>query len=126
LRLKRSQIADFFRESRFIGGHEILTNFLMSDLAYFEYTAVVRSEKNQLEGTPAHYLVEVRIRNPNTGEERNEEELKRLANDFLTLASGLDVQQIAEFREINESDARTLKKIRPVGTHYDGAVFLVE
>jgi hypothetical protein len=98
----------------------------MSDLAYFEYAVVVRAQGNQLEGTPAHYLVEVRIRNPDTGEERREEELKSRANDLLTLALGLDVQQIAEFREISESDAQTLKKIRPAGSHHDGAVFLVE
>jgi hypothetical protein len=58
----------------------------MSDLAYFEYAAVIRPQGNQLEGTPAHYLVEVAIHDPVTGEERDEEELKKLANNFLALA----------------------------------------
>ena len=58
----------------------------MSDLAYFEYATVIRPQENQLEGTPAHYLVEVAKSDPVTGEERDEEELKKLANDFLALA----------------------------------------
>ena len=66
----------------------------MSDLAYFEYATVIRPQENQLEGTPAHYLVEVAKSDPVTGEERDEEELKKLANDFLALALGLDVQEI--------------------------------
>ena len=47
-----------------------------------------------------------------TGKERDEEELKKLANDFLTLALGLNVQE--------------LKKISAAGTHHDESVFLVE
>jgi hypothetical protein len=52
---------------------------------------VIRPQGKQLEGTPAHYLVEVAITDPVTGKERDEEELKKLANDFWTLALGMDV-----------------------------------
>jgi hypothetical protein len=41
-------------------------------------------------------LVEVAINDPVTGEERDEEKLKKLANDFLAMALGLDVQEITE------------------------------
>ena len=98
----------------------------MSDLAYFEYATVIRPQGNQLDGTPAHYLVEVKTNDPVTGKERGEEEVKKLANDFLTLAVGLDVQEITEFTAISEFEAQKLKKIRPAGTHHDGSVFLVE
>jgi hypothetical protein len=57
-------------------------------------------------------LVEVARNDSVTGKERDEEELKKLANDFLTLALGLNVQE--------------LKKISAAGTHHDGSVFLVE
>ena len=66
----------------------------MSDLAYFEYAMVIRPKGNQLEGTPAHYLVEVAKSDPVTGKERDDGELKKLANDFLTVALGLEVQEI--------------------------------
>jgi hypothetical protein len=92
----------------------------MSDLAYFEYAIVMRPQGNQLEGTPAHYLVEVTICDPVTGKERDEEELKKLANDFLTLALGLHVQEITDFAAISESEAHKLKKLSPAGTHHDG------
>jgi hypothetical protein len=98
----------------------------MSDLAYFEYAAVIRSEGNQFEGTPARYLVEVAINDPVTGKERDEGELKKLANDFLTLTLGLDVQEITEFAAISVSEAQELKKISSAGIHQDGSVFLVE
>jgi len=98
----------------------------MSDLAYFEYATVIRPHGNQLEGTPAHYLVEVAINDPVTGKERDEGDLKKLANDFLTLALGMDVQEITDFAAISESEAEKLKKISPAGTHHDGSVFLVE
>jgi hypothetical protein len=52
--------------------------------------------------------------------------LKKLANDFLTLALGMDVQEITDFATISESEAQKLKKISPAGTHHDGSVFLVE
>ena len=96
----------------------------MSDLAYFEYATVIRAQ-NQLEGNPAHYLVEVAINDPATGKERDEEELKRLANELLTLVVGQDVQEITEFTAISESEAGELKKISSAGTHRDGSVFLV-
>jgi hypothetical protein len=96
----------------------------MSDLAYFEYATVIRAQ-NQLEGNPAHYLVEVPISDPATGKERDEGELKRLANELLTLALGQDVQEITEFTVISESEAQELKKISSAGTHRDGSVFLV-
>ena len=98
----------------------------MSDLAYFEYATVISPKGNQLEGTPAHYLVEVAITDPVTGKERDEGELKKLANDFLTLALGLDVREITHFEAISKSEAQKLKKISPAGTHHDGSVFLVE
>ena len=98
----------------------------MSDLAYFEYATVIRAQGSQLEGTPARYLVEVTINDPVTGKERDEGELKKLANDFLALALGMDVQEITDFAAISESEAQKLKKISPAGKHHDGAVFLVE
>jgi hypothetical protein len=98
----------------------------MSDLAYFEYATVIRPREDQLEGTPAHYLVEVTITDPATGKERDEGKLKKLANELLTLALGMDVQEITDFAVISESEAEKLKKIRTAGTHHDGSVFLVE
>ncbi len=98
----------------------------MSDLAYFEYATVIRPQGNQLEGTPALYLVEVAISDPVTGKERNDEKLKKLANDFLMVAVGLDVQEITEFTAISKSEAQKLKKISSAGMHHDGPVFLVE
>ena len=95
----------------------------MSDLAYFECATVIRPEGNQLDGTPAHYLVEVKTSDPVTGKERGEEELKKLANDLLTLASALDVREITYFAAISESEAQKLKKISPAGMHFDGSVF---
>ena len=71
-------------------------------------------------------MVEVAINDPVTGEERDEEKLKKLANDFLAMALGLDVQEITEFTAISESEAQELKKISSAGTHQDGSVFLVE
>ena len=35
----------------------------MSDLAYFEYKTVTPPQGNEREGTPAHYLVDVLIKN---------------------------------------------------------------
>ena len=87
---------------------------------------VIRPQGNQLEGTPAHYLVEVAINDPVTGKERDEEELKKLANGFLTLALGMDVQEITDFAAISESEAQELKKISSAGTPHVGSVFLVE
>ena len=52
--------------------------------------------------------------------------LKKLANDFLALALGLDVQEITDFAAISESEAEKLKKVRQAGTQHDGSVFLVE
>jgi hypothetical protein len=98
----------------------------MSDLAYFEYATVIRPQEDQLEGTPAHYLVEVPITDSATGKERDEGKLKKLANELLTLALGMDVQEITDFAAISESEAEKLKKIRTAGTHHDGSVFLVE
>jgi hypothetical protein len=98
----------------------------MSDLAYFEYATVIRPQGDQLEGTPAHYLVEVAITDPATGKKRDEGELKKLANELLTLALGMDVQEITDFAAVSESEAEKLKKIRSAGTHHDGSVFLVE
>jgi len=54
----------------------------MSDLAYFDYATVIRAQGSQPEGTSAHYLVEVTINDPVTGKDRDEEALKKLANDF--------------------------------------------
>jgi nitrogen regulatory protein PII len=67
-----------------------------------------------------------REKHPVTGEERDEEELKKLANDFLALALGLDVQEITDFAAIGKSEAEKLKKVRRAGTQHDGSVFLVE
>ena len=98
----------------------------MSDLAYFEYATVMRPKGKQLDGTPAHYLVEITKNDPVTGKQRDDGELKKLANNSLTLTLGLDVQEITDFAAISESDAQKLKKISPAGTHQDGSVFLIE
>ncbi len=98
----------------------------MSDLAYFEYAIVIRPQENQFDGTPAHYLVEITKNDPVTGEQRDDEELKKLANGFLTQTLGLEVQEITDFAAISESEARKLKRISPAGAHSDGSVFLVE
>jgi hypothetical protein len=98
----------------------------MSDLAYFEYATVIRPQEGQLEGTPAHYLVEVAINDPATGKKRDEGELKKLAHELVTLTLGMDVQEITDFAAVSESEAEKLKKIRPAGTHHDGSIFLVE
>jgi hypothetical protein len=44
----------------------------------------------------------------------------------LTLALGLDVQEITDFAAISESEAQKPKKIIPAGIQHDGSVFLVE
>jgi hypothetical protein len=44
----------------------------------------------------------------------------------LTLALGLDVQEITDFAAISETGAQKLNKISPAGTQRDGSVFLVE
>jgi len=98
----------------------------MSDLAYFEYATVIRPKGKQLEGTPAHYLVEVAKTDPATGKDRDQGELKKLANDSLTLALGLEVQEITHFEAISKAEAEELKKINVTGTYHDGSVFLVE
>jgi hypothetical protein len=82
----------------------------MSDLAFFEYATVIPPIGNQREGTPAHYLVEVLIRDSVTQEERVPAELKRIANDCLSLTL----------------DAQKLKKVRRAGSGYDSWAFLVE
>jgi hypothetical protein len=43
---------------------------------------------------------------------------------FLTLALGLDTQEITEFTAMSESEAQELK-ISVAGTHHDGSVFLL-
>jgi hypothetical protein len=48
------------------------------------------------------------------------------ANDFLTLALGLDTQEVRYFAAISESEAQKIKKISPAERHHDGSVFLVE
>jgi hypothetical protein len=97
----------------------------MSDLAYFEYVTIIPPAGSQKEGTPAHYLVELLIRNPETHNERKEGELERLAHDFLSLALSRGVVHIEGLKPITESDAQKLKRIQTAGTHYDGSVFLV-
>jgi hypothetical protein len=67
----------------------------------------------------------VAINDPATGKERDEGELKRLANELLTLALGQDVQEITEFTAISESEAQELKKIGSAGAYRAGSVFLV-
>jgi hypothetical protein len=94
--------------------------------AYFEYATVIRPQGDQHEGTPAHYLVEVLLKNPATGKNREEVELKKLANDLLVSALGQDVQEIVEFNAISESEAQKLQNARQIGSHTEGTVFLVE
>jgi len=98
----------------------------MSDWAYFEYATLLRPTGNQLDGTPANYLVEVSIKDPDTGEVRPESDLKKLANDFLNAALGQEVQEIVEFQAISESQAQKLRKLHSAGSRASGAVYLVE
>jgi hypothetical protein len=97
----------------------------MSNLAYFEYETIILPAGSQKEGTPAHYLVEILIRNPETHNERKEGELERLTQDFLSLALSRGVVHIEGLKPITETEAQRLKKIQTAGTHYDGSVFLV-
>jgi hypothetical protein len=41
------------------------------------------------------------------GKDHDEEELKKLANDFLTLALGLDVQEITDLAAISASEGQS-------------------
>jgi hypothetical protein len=77
----------------------------MSALAYFEYSTVIPPAGNQREGTPTHYLIDVLINNPVTGEKREEAELKKIANDFLALALNRGMDQIAGLKRISEAEA---------------------
>ncbi len=97
----------------------------MSELAYFEYETVISPAASQKEGTPAHYLIEILLKNPETHNERKEGELEQLAYDFLRLAIKRDVVRTEGLKLISESDAQMLKKIQTVGTHCDGSVFTV-
>jgi hypothetical protein len=98
----------------------------MSDLAYFEYSTVIPPVGNQREGTPVHYLVDVLIKHPVTGEKREEAELKRLANEHLTLVLNLGVVQLPGLKPISESEAKKLEKVRSLGARSDSGVFFVE
>jgi hypothetical protein len=55
--------------------------------------------------------------------ERDEGELRTLANKFLTLVLGYDVGQL---KAISEPEAQKLKKVDSAGLYYERAVFLVE
>ena len=99
----------------------------MSDLAYFEYKTVIPPQGSEREGTPAHYLVDVLIKHPVTGEKREEAELKRLANEHLTLVLNLGVVvQLQGLKPISESEAKKLNMVRTLGARSDSGVFLVE
>jgi len=61
-----------------------------------------------------------------TGEKR-EAELKRLANEHLTLVLNLGVVvQLQRLKPINESGAKKLNMVRTLGARSDSGVFLVE
>jgi len=98
----------------------------MSDLAYFEYKTVIPAQGSEREGTPAYYLVDVLIKHPVTGEIREEAELKKLANEHLTLVLNLGVVQLPELKPISESEAKKLNMVRSLGARSDSGVFLVE
>jgi hypothetical protein len=98
----------------------------MSDLAYFEYKTVIPPQGSEREGTPAHYLVDVLIKHPVTGEKREEAELKRLANEHLTLVLNLGVVQLPGLKPISESEVKKLNMVRTLGARSDSGVFLVE
>jgi hypothetical protein len=86
----------------------------MSDFAYFEYA-----------DTSASYLIEVLISNAVTGQKREEREVKKLANDFVTLALRQDSGQIVGLRAISESEAQKRKKVSSAGTHFHGSTYLI-
>jgi hypothetical protein len=81
---------------------------------------------SEREGTPAHYLVDVLIKHPVTGEKREEAELKKLANEHLTLVLNLGVVQLPELRPISELEAKKLNMVRSLGARSDSGVFFVE
>src|SRR6202030_763629 len=93
-------------------GVELDTLGGMSDLVYFEYKTVIPPQGSEREGTPAHYLVDVLIKHPVTGEKREEAELKKLANEHLTLVLNLGVVQLPELKPISESEAKKLNMVR--------------
>jgi len=95
----------------------------MSDLAYFEYKTIIPPQGSEREGTPAHYLVDVLIKHPVTGEKREEAELKKLANEHLTLVLNLGVVQLPELKPISESEAKKLNMVRSLGARSDSGVF---
>jgi hypothetical protein len=86
----------------------------MSDFAYFEYA-----------DTSANYLIEVLISNPVTGQKRQEREVTKLANDFVTLALRQNFGQIVALRAISESEAQKRTKVSSAGTHFDGKTYLI-
>ena len=61
-----------------------------------------------------------------TGEKREEAELKRLANEHLTLVLNLGVVQLQGLKPISESEAKKLNMVRTLGARSDSGVFLVE
>jgi hypothetical protein len=99
----------------------------MSDLAYFEYKTVIPPQGSEREGTPAHYLIDVLIKHPVTGEKREEAELKRLANEHLTLVLNLGVVvQLQGLKPISESEAKKLNMVSYARSTLRHGVFLVE
>ncbi len=61
-----------------------------------------------------------------TGEKREEAELKRLANEHLTLVLNLGVVQLPGLKPISESEAKKLNMVRTLGARSHSGVFLVE
>jgi hypothetical protein len=100
----------------------------MSDVAYFEFATVIPPEGSQREGTPAHYLVEVLIHDPETQKLREEAELRRIAIDRLNPVLYRDrvVTEIPGLNTIIEAEAQKLRKVRSVGSGHDSWAFLVE
>jgi hypothetical protein len=92
----------------------------MSDLAYFEYALVLPEER---------YLIEVQIRNPDTGELRGQEEIEGIAKECLVSVVGeghRDQLKGEKPNPINESDAQMLRKLEQLLTRPDSVVYLVE
>ena len=100
----------------------------MSDLAYFGYATVVPPQGTQREGTPAHYLVEVLMNDPETHKKRGEAHLKRIAVDRLCPVLYRDrlVTEIPGLKPISEGEAQKLKKVSSVGSGHDSLAFEVE
>ena len=60
-----------------------------------------------------------------TAESGDAIDIKKLANDFVTLALREDLRQIVPLRTISELEAQKRKKVSSGGTNFDGRTYLI-